>query len=155
MGGTAGPACHPIFQGRIEEARSIDVALSASDQSGADTRRAVGSTTADMSPALVRVFESRAAEAAPGNTRQEESARVTSAVATSAAALMKARLNRRYEDMAEEMVWEVLELREIGFSPEYQWSRVFVPLIWGLAPSWRAALESGWRRLHGNTTLLL
>ena len=56
--------------------------------------------------------------------------------------------------MVEGLVREVLELRGTGFPPEYQWSRVFVPLIWGLAPRWRDTLERGWRRLHGNMDLL-
>ena len=62
--------------------------------------------------------------------------------------------NRRYEEMAEGLVREVLELRRTGFPPEYQWSRVFVPLIWGLAPRWRDTLVGSWRRLNGNTNLL-
>jgi hypothetical protein len=51
--------------------------------------------------------------------------------------------DRRYGVMAEGLVREVLELRRTGWRPEHQWSRVFVPLIWGMAPRWRDVLERG------------
>ena len=64
------PACHPILQGRLEEARSLHAALAASDQSGTGTRRAGGGSIADRSPALARILGNRAADTARDDTRQ-------------------------------------------------------------------------------------
>ena len=62
--------------------------------------------------------------------------------------------DREYDSMAEGLVREILVLRRTGFQPEHQWSRVFGPLIWGMAPRWRGSLERCWRRLHGSVPLL-
>ncbi len=127
--------------------------MTACVRKGAGARGAANTeAAAARTPGLVRVYEDRAAEAARDAPRRETSIHGTANLEV--AAIMNARLDRRYEDMAEEMVREVFGLRDTGFPPEYPWHRVFVPLIWGLAPRWRATLETGWRQMNGNMNLL-